>query len=308
MRHVEKRASECLNRGADDRISDPSGLYPFYKSSLNHPDTVMNSTMKSLLFAAIASSAAVSPVLAEGISNGDFESWTNATTPDSWERNALAATQVTGLDGSGYAAQLGSPAFGAAYMQQTFTHVFGAFSMQVDFQLLASGDVTPSVTPSRTFNVGLRQDGTTIINLRLNEDAATGNPLGSVEMYDGSGWQSVEDAGGTQSEYVTDPTSGSSDVYRLTISGVINDASSSYDVELWNVTDGTLAASATNITYFQGLSDHINQVQFVRGRSEGDYIVDNVSVTAIPEPGVYALLAGALSLGLVMIRRRRGDA
>ena len=37
----------------------------------------------------------------------------------------------------------------------------------------------------------------------------------------------------------------------------------------------------------------------------GSVLIDDVSFTAIPEPGAYALLGGMLALGSVMIRRRR---
>jgi hypothetical protein len=35
------------------------------------------------------------------------------------------------------------------------------------------------------------------------------------------------------------------------------------------------------------------------------YTLDNVTVTAVPEPSTYALLAGFMTLGLILWRRRR---
>ena len=38
---------------------------------------------------------------------------------------------------------------------------------------------------------------------------------------------------------------------------------------------------------------------------DGAISIDNFNMTAIPEPGTYALLGGLLALGHVMLRRRR---
>lgn len=46
-------------------------------------------------------------------------------------------------------------------------------------------------------------------------------------------------------------------------------------------------------------------VDFATG-SASEYYIDNLSVTVIPEPSAYALMFGALSLGVVLLRRRRG--
>jgi hypothetical protein len=40
--------------------------------------------------------------------------------------------------------------------------------------------------------------------------------------------------------------------------------------------------------------------------SASEYYIDNLSVTVIPEPSAYALMFGALSLGVVLLRRRQG--
>jgi len=174
---------------------------------------------------------------------------------------------------------------------QSFTSVSGDFTVTADFQLLSSGT---TVTGGRIFNMLLRDGANSIINLRTTS-------AGAIEMYSG-GWQAITTvAGGVQNE---NPVADDGKVYRLTISGTISGASSSYDLTLLNLTDGTTAASASNISYFQTASPtQISRIDFARGYSDSDYIIDNVSV--IPEPGTFALLAGMSALCALALRRRK---
>ncbi len=47
-------------------------------------------------------------------------------------------------------------------------------------------------------------------------------------------------------------------------------------------------------------------VDFSGSSSTSEYYIDNLSVTVIPEPSAYALMFGALSLGVVLLRHRQG--
>ncbi len=90
---------------------------------------------------------------------------------------------------------------------------------------------------------------------------------------------------------------------------------------IFNVTDGIATASDTNIAWVSaGSLSNQNGGYFTIGTSlnrtanvvndastaAATWSVDNISVAAIPEPSTFALLAGTLGLGLVMLRRRRG--
>jgi Protein of unknown function (DUF642) len=51
----------------------------------------------------------------------------------------------------------------------------------------------------------------------------------------------------------------------------------------------------------------VTEIAFYNGSDPGNHLsgLDNVSIAAIPEPSAFAFLAGAISLGGVLIRRRR---
>ena len=235
---------------------------------------------------------------AETIQNGGFESWTSGD-PDDWvEESALQASEVTGLDGTGSAALLGVSASSTfSMLTQTFDGldaISGAMTFQFNFQLLSTG--TSSGNGDRTLNVLLRDGDSIAINLRLD---LTGN----LQAYDGSAseWQSISDIGGTQNELI--PNS-SSDVYSLNLTGNIIGAGSSYDLMVYNLTDDSTAASVSNISNFQTVvPSELTEVNFSRGHSASDYIIDNVSM--IPEPSSFALLGGICVLGMAALRRRR---
>jgi hypothetical protein len=80
-------------------------------------------------------------------------------------------------------------------------------------------------------------------------------------------------------------------------------------------TDATAGwASVTGGRTITGLTDSLDITGIANGQelwvvltASGDgtqSFVDNLSVTAVPEPSTYALIGGVLALGLVMLRRR----
>jgi hypothetical protein len=83
--------------------------------------------------------------------------------------------------------------------------------------------------------------------------------------------------------------------------------STTTSVGLW--VDNTLVLSATN----NAAANAIRRVNLRMYNSDGGtgttnlgvFSVDNLTVTTVPEPRVYALLSGLLAIGLVIVRRRR---
>ncbi|MGE9268948.1 MAG: hypothetical protein ACQKBY_12700, partial [Verrucomicrobiales bacterium] len=76
--------------------------------------------------------------------------------------------------------------------------------------------------------------------------------------------------------------------------------------EVLNLTDSTTVLSETGLSHFQGggAGSSITQVRLERGRSNADWIADNVIAEATPEPSA-ALLAG-FALFPMLSRRRKG--
>ncbi|WP_269523118.1 hypothetical protein [Coraliomargarita parva] len=243
----------------------------------------------------LLSVAFVSQLSAQTLDNGDFESWTSGD-PDSWTKaGGITPSEVTGLDGSGSAAIIAGTN-SSSTLYQDFTTMTGAFTLNVDFQLLTTGNALGS--DSRTFNMFLRDSGNVIsANTRLDN-------TGNFQMYDGSNWKTLVDAGGSQSELIT---SASTDVYRLTLDGFFDEQSGSnsyYNITIYNLTDDVVAGSATGITYFHyaAARNDLANITFGRGNSSSDYIIDNVSI--VPEPRASALIGGICVLVVSLVRRR----
>jgi hypothetical protein len=79
-------------------------------------------------------------------------------------------------------------------------------------------------------------------------------------------------------------------------------------------TDADFTGSTANPRTITGLTDSLDATGIANGQdlwiriaasgSGTSSLIDNLSVTAVPEPSTYALMGGFVALGLVMLRRR----
>lgn len=76
---------------------------------------------------------------------------------------------------------------------------------------------------------------------------------------------------------------------------------------LFDGTDYSTSTGALNAALAGGTENNLGRFGMASlSNTVGlEYIVDNITVSAIPEPGTFALLAGALALTAVMLRRRK---
>lgn len=192
------------------------------------------------------------------IQNGDFESWTNFW-PDNWEQLSpdapVASIQVTGLDGSGSAVQLGLTASSSSIssLRQGLSQAFSdSFYFQFDFSYEDPGSI-------RGINAILRGGGEAI-NCRVQDN--------SFEIYNSSpkGWNRIV---GTDGQLVP-----STKVYRATIQGTWG---ANYTFTLENMTDGLDMVTNVNAGFWQSTSPTW-EVVLSRGSSGADWTCDNVIV------------------------------
>jgi hypothetical protein len=103
------------------------------------------------------------------------------------------------------------------------------------------------------------------------------------------------------------------------VSGTGTSVGSSYVVQSlalsnWSTYDPATSISTIGIAASLNPTDQVDAVGFLLFRTVTDasptgdvrYGVGQFTATAVPEPSTYALLAGMATLGLVLIRRRRG--
>jgi hypothetical protein len=74
---------------------------------------------------------------------------------------------------------------------------------------------------------------------------------------------------------------------------------------------GTLTQAYSNTFDLVGLSDgdevFLRIVMLESGSEERHSLIDDITITAVPEPSTYAIFAGLMTLGLVLLRRRMRD-
>ena len=216
----------------------------------------------------------------------DFEDYAGGT-PSGWNKQGDSTLSVgAGLDGSTTSIQLGASGNSSSTaLVENFTAVT-QFSFQFDFQQLATGT---DRNGDRLMNFTLRNNDNSVVNWRVLWDGSVDQ--GTMQFYNGSAWQAMS----TQNELINQ-----TDTYRVALVG----DNTSYSISVSNLSDSTIVGSESGISDFQ-VSSLLNELRFERGRSEADYIVDNVLLTNVPEPQAFAAILGFVSFAVIGLRRRR---
>lgn len=232
------------------------------------------------------------------ISNGTFETWSGGI-PTSWSTNNSANLyQNTGL-GSGTSAVVQN----ATDLRQLTSAAAKDFSVSFNFTINKSdtGAFSQSLVIALYQTTDLINSGGAWIHLRL-QSFNTSTQSYSLAINDGTAWQTVTSTVFTPSVLDSgNATYSSVNQYQLTLT--FNDASNTYSIGYGTV--GGSVTTLSNLSYFRNATTHdgLKGLQFYA--NQNGYGLDNVVVTAIPEPSTYALAASACALMGVMIRRRR---
>ncbi len=164
--------------------------------------------------------------------------------------------------------------------------------------LVSGGGGTPSSTSWLTFNVSANDDyELNLTSLTFKFGGSNANTSGSVSYtpaYTVSySYDNFETAGIV-------PATGGTGSASLTIAFGTSNVANTATIDLSSI--GGIASSET-ITFRIALSDNLN-TQNVSCRVDDLVLAGTVAASSVPEPSTYAIIAGALALGLVVARRR----
>ncbi|MBC2601816.1 hypothetical protein [Puniceicoccus vermicola] len=164
----------------------------------------------------------------------------------------------------------------------------GEYTLAWDFATIGS-------TSSRSMNMTLRSGsgGANLLNVAVG---ASGDD--SLNIYDGSGWQTIG-AGGVLSD---------NNWYRITITGDMQ-PSGTYSVSVIDLNDSNNEViNVSGLSFYQSTPGVDEGSAYLTFRDQsGDYAVDNVyfeTSAAIPEANAFALPFAILGMALVRRRRR----
>lgn len=251
------------------------------------------------------------------ITNGDFENTTGWTAgsgvPLGWSVGssplpvAVPQSGTPAIGGSGTSAYLPRLEDSTVIknLSQSISDTGPLWQFDMDF---ASEDPRGG----RTLNVCLTawsgQYQQKTINLRVVTGASSTDERGSIEVYDSrSGWSSPTDL--ANCVWIDDDVTINPLVHHLRIVGNYLEATPSYTITLTDPAGSVF--SETHSYYYNAppsVGDGLEGIVFYAynkySTGSYDYLIDNVTVTSLPEPATLALLGSAAAVLIVWQRRR----
>lgn len=246
---------------------------------------------------------------AELLVNGDFEDLTGwgaigdpvENAPAGWRDSPAGrfnpAAQQSGsnaIGGAGTSALLAADAGVAAADRKDFAQFLDQMTGPVYTFAFDFASEDPGESGNRSLSMSTRDgaDNGLTFSFRINGD-------GDVQSFSG-GWQTILPGAVVFDDDVSiDPL-----VHQFVLD-VNTRTTPFYDLHVTD-SDGVVH-SATGLTSFRGTplqGDGATGLEFNTFISSGDLLLDNVSLTAIPEPGTW-ILAGAMAVAVAFVRRGR---
>lgn len=227
--------------------------------------------------------------------------------------NGTPGTDVNGTNGGFSGVEVGGPNTGFTTTESgtAITHTSTGTNNQSGIFSNNSFDPTAYSGFTATWVVNSYQDPAGAgFNLVVTSAASLTAPqvLFQFEQGNNAEFKLIADDGTDSATMVTDAITVGQARDGFTFSATFDASGISY-----TVTDlATLDDSVGTIAYGTGLSygdlfdstTHIGAYTQATGTTNTNFIIDQISVTAVPELGTYALFAGLFGLSYVMLRRR----
>ncbi|MFA6960939.1 MAG: hypothetical protein WC205_09330 [Opitutaceae bacterium] len=262
--------------------------------------------LRSLVMATSLVTIAATQSQAQNLVQGTFEGW-NTTTGTPPRGNPFfwsgTVTQTAGLvGGSNFSATI-QPATTSDNLFQTPSDTT-VKNLSLSFQFVATDSGSAS---NRSLQLILQQPGSTIpINMIITRGTSAG--LLSLKASDGTAFQTIaEDIFSASTYNSSTGVWSSTSVYQMTLNvsfgaGAI---ASNYSVSYGLVGGAQSTLSNINIFSVAPTDNGVNQVRFTTNSFGSAFAIDNVSLTAIPEPVTSAVLLSAGTLAFAAMVRRR---